>query len=99
MDQEKWRGICPPDSDAKAQKYKLGDGSMDAKDGEIGITKYGVGSKDYFFNTNGEMMSQFMDVIELYTNKIKQKGVYYLGGDNGGSMKTGTQTITQTGGE
>ena len=89
----------PSDSDATAQKYKLGDGSMDKKGDEIGIAKYGVGSKDYFFNMNGEMMSQFMDVIRLNTNKIKQTGVYYLGGDNDGSMKTGTQTITDENGD
>ena len=89
----------PTSSDAKAIKYKLADAKMEDK-GVKYVTKYHVNSKDYFFNENGEMMSQFMAVTEVYNSKkFEDKGMYYLGGDDDGSMKTGAQSVKDDNGD
>ena len=91
--------IFRPASDATATKYKLADAKMDDK-GEKEITKKKVNSKDYFFNQNGEMMSQFMEVTDIHNAKaFEGTGMYYLGGDNDGSMKTGSQTVKDDNGD
>ena len=86
----------PSDSDATATKYKLADGKMEDK-GQKQITKKKVNSKDYFFNEDGEMMSQFMEIVDASAIKnakaFESAGMYYLGGDDDGSMKTGSQTV------
>ena len=89
----------PSSSDATATKYKLADAKMEDK-GEKEITKKKVNSKDYFFNQNGEMMSQFMEVTDIHNVKaFEGDGMYYLGGDNDGSMKTGSQTVKDDNGD
>lgn len=90
----------PSDSNAAVgYKYKLEDASLAKKnDGNpYNITKKKVNSKDYFFNENGEMLSQF---IEVKTgNGDLSEGMYYFGGANDGSMKTGAQTVKDDNGD
>ena len=90
----------PTSFDAYATKYKLADGKMEAKY-DTSVSKKKVGSKDYFFNADGEMLSQFMDVTTVVTGSdaIKGAGMYYLGGDDDGSMKTGSQTVKDENGD
>ena len=46
---------------------------------------------EIFFNENGEMLSQFLYVME--DSKDLKEGLYYFGGSDDGSMKTGAETI------
>ena len=94
----------PSASDATATKYKLADGKMEEKGKlQYEITKKKVNSKDYFFNEDGEMMSQFMEIVDandIYNAKaFESAGMYYLGGDDDGSMKTGSQTVKDDNGD
>ena len=80
-------------------KYSLGDGALEIdNDGEaISIAKKKINSKDYFFNKNGEMISNFVHVVEAALDSKNQPkidlGMYYFGSSNDGSMKTGSQTV------
>ena len=90
----------PSDSNAAVgYKYKLEDASLAKKnDGNsYNITKKKVNSKDYFFNENGEMLSQFIEVTT--GNGDLSRGMYYFGGANDGSMKTGAQTVKDDNGD
>ena len=84
----------PSTSDAEkvsAEKWKLEDGELVWKANYDSVTKKKVNSKDYFFNENGEMLSEFLYVME--SSKDLKKGLYYFGGSDDGSMKTGAETI------
>ena len=82
-------------SNAIGNKYQLEDGKMVQKKVagvyDFAIAKKKINSKDYFFNQYGEMLAQFIEVTtpggELYN------GMYYFGGADDGSMKTGSQTV------
>ena len=87
----------PSTSDAEkvaAEKWKLEDGELVIKANYESVAKKKVNSKDYFFNENGEMLSEFLYVLEDSddVNGLKE-GLYYFGGSDDGSMKTGAQTI------
>ena len=87
----------PSDSNAaEGTKYKLGDATLEDK-GTYSITKKKVNSKDYFFNDNGEMLSKFIEVTT--GNDDLSEGMYYFGGDDDGSMKTGAQTVKDDNGD
>ena len=79
------------DNAAPAEKWKLEDGELVIKANYDGVTKKKVNSKDYFFNENGEMLSEFLYVLE--DSKDLKEGLYYFGGSDDGSMKTGAETI------
>ena len=90
----------PSDSNAaEGTKYSLGDATLEEKD-TYKITKKKVNSKDYFFNQNGEMLSKFIEVTKVpENNKDLVKGMYYFGGADDGSMKTGAQTVKDDNGD
>ena len=79
------------DNAVPAEKWQLEDGELVWKASYDGVTKKKVNSKDYFFNENGEMLSQFLYVME--DSKDLKEGLYYFGGSDDGSMKTGAETI------
>lgn len=86
--------FVPSNSDADkvaAEKWKLEDGELVIKANYESVTKKKVNSKDYFFNENGEMLSEFLYVLE--DSKDLKEGLYYFGGSDDGSMKTGAETI------
>ena len=88
----------PSDSDATGYKYKLKDAKLEDETELKSITKKKVNSKDYFFNQDGEMLSHFIDVTESSTKDLPV-GVYYFGGSDDGSMKTGAQTVKDDNGD
>ena len=84
----------PSTSDAEkvaAEKWKLEDGELVIKANYESVAKKKVNSKDYFFNENGEMLSEFLYVLE--DSKDLKEGLYYFGGSDDGSMKTGAETV------
>ena len=91
-------------SNAQGYKYKLEDAALvqksvsDSKD-LFDITKKKVNSKDYFFNNDGEMLCQFIQVINPNTEDGLYKGMYYFGGADDGSMKTGSQSVRDDNGD
>ena len=95
----------PSDSDAKKAtgvKYKLKDAKLEEQNGGSVITfsKKNVNSKSYFFNEDGEMLSQFIEVAaNPGEDTCLVAGMYYFGGDNDGSMKTGSQAIKDDNGD
>ena len=104
-----WKDNNAGDFVGIAYKYNLGDGALEVKnDGEaFSIAKKKINSKDYFFNKDGEMVNNFIHVKEAYidrtdASKPKAKidlGMYYFGGSDDGSMKTGSQTIKDDNGD
>ena len=91
--------------DAIGYKYALGDAALEMKNGNNAylITKKKVNSKDFFFNQEGEMLSKFIDVVDVDLNGHDEyailPGFYYLGGGSDGSMKTGAQSIKDDNGD
>ena len=72
------------------QKYKFNDAKL-LKDGDPGkLAKKKVNSKDYWFNAEGEMASGFYMI---------DNAMYYFGGSDDGSMKTGSQSIKDDNGD
>ena len=115
-DNDKWyywldkdgKGFVPENGvyDALGYKYALGDAALEIKNGgnAYQITKKKINSKDYFFNEEGEMLSKFIDVQEIYKNPKTNSyamdlGFYYLGGGSDGCMKTGAQSIKDDNGD
>ena len=83
-------------------EYELGDGAMDeGKQFNFAMKK--INSKDYFFNEEGEMVSDFVSVVASKKNQDNnlyiENGMYYFGGSNDGSMKTGSQTVKDDNGD
>ena len=76
---------------ARGDKYQLEDGALVEKADDLYVVKKKINSKDYFFNEEGEMLSQFIYI----TNRSEELpvGMYYFGGSDDGSMKTGAETI------
>ena len=83
-------------------EYELGDGVMDEGD-QFNFAMKKINSKDYFFNEEGEMVSDFVSVVASKKNKDNkpylENGMYYFGGSNDGSMKTGSQTVKDDNGD
>ena len=90
----------PNKNDIKATgiEYELGDGKMDEGD-QFNFAKKKINSKDYFFNAEGEMVSDFVSVVATLDESVIGKGMYYFGGSNDGSMKTGSQTVKDDNGD
>ena len=84
-------------------KYKLKDAKLEAQNNgaTIEFTKKNVNSKSYFFNQDGEMLSQFIEVSanDLGADSGLKAGMYYFGGDDDGSMKTGSQSVKDDNGD
>ncbi len=85
---------------ATAYKYQLKDAALEIKNGgdTYKVTKKKVNSKDYFFNENGEMLSDFIHVKHPGSGLLADE-VYYLGGSNDGSMKSGSQSVKDDNGD
>lgn len=87
----------PSDSNAAGGcRYKLEDASLTFK-ASGAITKKKINSKDYFFNQNGEMLSDFVEVTS--SNADLPAGMYYFGGADDGSMKTGSVSVKDDNGD
>lgn len=86
-------------SNAVAFKYALEEGKLVIKNSgnSYNVTKKKISSKDYFFNENGEMMNNFLQVTT--GNADLAVGMYYFGGSDDGSMKTGSQTVKDDNGD
>ena len=55
-----------PDSDdmkATGYAYDLGDGALEVDGSQFSFAKKKINSKDYFFNADGEMLSDFVNVV------------------------------------
>ena len=87
------------DVDGTSKAYKFEEGNiLDDSDGEIkNITTKKISSKDYYFNQDGEMISGFQ-WLEFATGS-NATGMYYFGGSDDGSMKTGSQSIKDDNGD
>lgn len=87
----------PSDSNAAlGNLYDLGDAELE-HEGSASITLKKVNSKNYFFNQDGEMLSKFVEVTS--SNAYLAPGMYYFGGEDDGSMKTGSQSIKDENGD
>ena len=77
---------------ADAEKYKLDEGTLTSDDGKVAklIGKKKVNSKDYWFTSDGVMLSKFYLIDDA---------MYYFGGSDDGSMKTGSQSIKDNAGD
>ena len=75
-----------------AWKYKLDEGTLkkDATASTGVISKKKVNSKDYWFRKDGVMLSKFYLIDDA---------MYYFGGSDDGSMKTGSQSIKDNTGD
>ena len=89
------------DADAitEAVKHKFEDGKIveNGNNPGIEVIKHRVNGKDYFFNRDGEMISNFI-LVEEASDDLKA-GLYYLGGSDDGVMKTGSVSIADDTGE
>ena len=89
------------DADAKsasnAQKYKLEEGNLvyDGAAEEQKVNKKKVNSKDYWFREDGVMLSKFY----MLKNDSAKDSMFYFGGSDDGSMKTGSQSIKDNTGD
>ena len=97
------KAYIPESKDVKARgyKYDLGDGELttDKEDDVVTFAKKKINSKDYFFNTEGEMLSDFIEVVFSSDPKTITEGMYYFGGSDDGSMKTGSQSVKDDNGD
>ena len=77
---------------SNAIKYKLDEGVLvqDDNKGAALIGKKKVNSKDYWFRNDGVMLSKFYQI---------DGAMYYFGGADDGSMKTGSQSIKDNTGD
>ena len=77
---------------SNAWKYKLDEGTLvqDANHPVAKIGKKKVNSKDYWFTSDGVMLSKFYLINDA---------MYYFGGSDDGSMKTGSQSIKDNTGD
>ena len=77
---------------ANAEKYKLDEGTLTPDDGKVAtlIGKKKVNSKDYWFRNDGVMLSKFYKINDA---------MFYFGGADDGSMKTGSQSIKDNAGD
>ena len=84
--------ITSAESASNAWKYKLDEGTLvrDADSAVEKIAKKKVNSKDYWFTSDGVMLSKFYLIDDA---------MYYFGGSDDGSMKTGSQSIKDNTGD
>ena len=77
---------------ADAEKYKLDEGTLTSDDGKVAklIGKKKVNCKDYWFRDDGVMLSKFYKINDA---------MFYFGGADDGSMKTGSQSIKDNAGD
>ena len=77
---------------ANAEKYRLDEGTLTPDDGKVAtlIGKKKVNSKDYWFRNDGVMLSKFYKINDA---------MFYFGGADDGSMKTGSQSIKDNAGD
>ena len=77
---------------ANAEKYKLDEGTLVPDDNKVAtlIGKKKVNSKDYWFRNDGVMLSKFYKINDA---------MFYFGGADDGSMKTGSQSIKDNAGD
>ena len=75
-----------------AWKYKLDEGTLkkDTNESTGVISKKKVSSKDYWSTKDGVMLSKFYLINDA---------MYYFGGSDDGSMKTGSQTVKDNTGD
>ena len=82
---------------SNAWKYKLDEGTLvqdaNAPVGTIGKKK--VNSKDYWFREDGVMLSKFY----MLKNDSAKDSMFYFGGSDDGSMKTGSQSVKDDNGD
>ena len=82
--------IASAESASNAEKYKFEEGLL-FKDKDVDrIAKKKVNSKDYWFRADGVMLSKFYKINDA---------MYYFGGADDGSMKTGSQSIKDNTGD
>ena len=82
--------IASAESASNAEKYKFEEGRL-FKDKDVDrIAKKKVNSKDYWFRADGAMLSKFYKINDA---------MYYFGGSDDGSMKTGSQSIKDNTGD
>ena len=82
--------IASAESASNAEKYKFEEGVL-FSDKEVGrIAKKKVNSKDYWFRADGVMLSKFYKINDA---------MYYFGGADDGSMKTGSQSVKDNTGD
>ena len=79
--------------------YDLGDGALEVDGSQFSFAKKKINSKDYFFNADGEMLSDFVNVVHTEDANVIDLGMYYFGGSSDGSMKTGSQTVKDDNGD
>ena len=93
--------FIPETVDATVYKYGLGDGALEIKNSgnQFGIGKKKINSKDYFFNMEGEMVNNFIDVVATKDSAVIATGMHYFGGSDDGSMKTGSQSVKDDNGD
>ena len=84
------------DASASAWKYKFEEGQL-VEDTHKNITTKKINSKDYYFNADGEMISGFQWIS--FASDSNANGMYYFGGSDDGSMKTGSQTVKDDNGD
>ena len=75
---------------SNATKYKLEEGKLVVDKYSTGVAKKKVNSKDYYFDANGVMLSKFYLIGD---------DMFYFGGSDDGSMKTGSQSIKDNAGD
>ena len=88
------------------QKYKFNDAQL-LKDGDTAtvLGKKKINAKDYWFNAEGQMASGFymIDETEAHDSADEYEAdaayMYYFGGADDGSMKTGSQSIKDDNGD
>ena len=73
-----------------ATKYKLDEGKLVVDGSASGVAKKKVNSKDYWFTSDGVMLSKFYMIND---------NMYYFGGSDDGAMKTGAQTVKDNAGD
>ena len=81
---------------ARGNQYELGDGEMEYK-GTTAAMEKRINSRTYFFNENGEMLCDFLQVTEA--GEDLDTGLYYFGTKDDGAMKTGSQNIRDENGD
>ena len=85
---------------SNAYEYDFKDGVVTPKKNDNGkykefaVSKKKVNSKDYWFRTDGAMLSNF-----YYINDGNGYDMYYFGGSSDGAMKTGSQAIKDDNGD
>ncbi len=90
-------GTAATKGNEEATKYKFEDGRLnaDSSNTNVLISKKKVNSKDYWVDEEGKMVSGFWKM----TGSDDVEHMFYFGGKDDGSMKTGSQTIADDAGD